>query len=65
MITFDTIKNVNSLKPVCDGFCLSTDVKPTVGIGNGSFITEIDTGKVFCFDEENTTWYEWLTLKEG
>ena len=62
MVTINAISKINSEKPVCEGYCLSTDSKPTVGIGNGSFITEIDTGKVFCFDEENETWYEWLTL---
>lgn len=62
MITFSYVRNINAEKPQYEGFCLSTDVKPTEGIGNGSFMTEIDTGKVYCFDEENATWYEWLTL---
>lgn len=36
---------------------LSTDVKPT-DCPNGSRINEIDTGKVYLFDEENKVWYE-------
>lgn len=35
---------------------LSTDKKPTKGIGNGSIFLEMDTGKVFMFNETNRTW---------
>lgn len=34
---------------------LSTDEKPVERIGNGSVFIEIDTGKVFIFDEQNKT----------
>ena len=38
---------------------LSTDEKPISDfIGNGSVFIEIDTGKVFIFDEQNKTWRE-------
>ena len=37
---------------------LSTDEKPVEKIGNGSVFIEIDTGKVFIFDEQNKTWRE-------
>ena len=37
---------------------LSTDVKPLEEAGNGSIFIEIDTGKVFIFDEQNKTWRE-------
>lgn len=38
---------------------LSTDEKPiNKYIGNGSIFLEIDTGKVFIFDEENQEWVE-------
>lgn len=36
---------------------LSTDTKPT-DCPNGSRINEIDTGKVYLFDEENKVWHE-------
>lgn len=36
---------------------LSTDSKPTSG-GNGSCFIEIDTGKAFFFDAENSLWLE-------
>ena len=37
---------------------LSTDEKPIEGIGNGSVLLEIDTSKVYIFDEENKQWVE-------
>lgn len=42
---------------------LSTDTKPTdevnnTKIDNGSIYIEIDTGKVYMFDLENTEWKE-------
>lgn len=65
MITFDRIRNVNSLKPVCDGFCLSTDVKPLETVGNGSSLTEIDTGDVYLFNEAGPTWVKQFSLQGG
>ena len=32
---------------------LSTDEKPIERTGNGSIFIEMDTGKVFMFDEQN------------
>ena len=32
---------------------LSTDPKPMEWVGNGSIFIEMDTGKVFMFDEQN------------
>lgn len=37
---------------------LSTDSKPT-NAGNGWIFSEIDTGKIYIFDAENSTWREW------
>jgi hypothetical protein len=42
---------------------LSTDTKPTglykgVNIPNGSTFLEMDTGKVYAYDDENVTWLE-------
>lgn len=42
---------------------LSTDEKPiekfgTTYIGNASTYLEMDTGKIFIYDEENHRWYE-------
>lgn len=41
-----------------EGVGKSTDNKPTTGIANSSSILEMDTGKVFFFDEETGTWGE-------
>lgn len=41
-----------------EAVCLSTDTKPTTGIANGSTIVEINTGKVYMFDEEGGEWDE-------
>lgn len=35
---------------------LSTDIKPTSDIPNGSTFLEMDTGNVYAFDKENTQW---------
>lgn len=41
---------------------LSTDDKPTAGIATGSDFTEVDTGKVFFFDEESD-WVEQFSFQ--
>lgn len=38
---------------------LAGDTKPTEGVANGSFFLEMDTGKLYFFDAENTEWKEW------
>lgn len=35
---------------------LSTDTKPVDGLVTGSTFIEVDTGKVFIFDEVSVTW---------
>lgn len=37
---------------------LSTDSKPVDGVGNGSCFIEMNTGKVYFFDEANSQWHE-------
>ena len=37
---------------------LSTDTKPNSDIPNGSTFYEMNTGKIFMFDEENKLWIE-------
>lgn len=38
--------------------CLSTDTKPTTGIANGSILLEMDTSKVYVFNEAGAEWLE-------
>lgn len=53
----------NTNRPLSEIVGLSTDTKPTdsiegIQIQNGSSFRELDTGKRFLFDAENTTWNE-------
>lgn len=58
MISYSKAQNRGILKRYVEGSCLSTDEKPTTNIANGSTLVEMDTGKVYMFDEENSTWRE-------
>lgn len=59
------VQNMPSLDAVkyVEGFCLSTDTKPTDRIATGSNIIEVDTGDVYFFDEESASWSVMLSLK--
>ena len=37
---------------------LSTDTKPTTGLFTGSVFREVDTGKLYYFDEESGDWID-------
>ena len=39
-------------------FGLSTDAKPTEGYVNGTVFLEVDTGKIYLFNETSSTWVE-------
>lgn len=43
-----------------EGYCLSTDSKPTAGLATGSSLKEVDTGKEFRFDEAGDSGSEWV-----
>lgn len=61
-ITYRKVQDYDSdWNPIYEihGFGLSTDTKPTEGVGNGSAFLEMDTGKIYFYDAENTTWREW------
>jgi hypothetical protein len=59
IIKTDIIKNKEEGKLVVGQYVgLSTDDKPTENIGNGSIFIEIDTKKIYFYDEENSTWRE-------
>ena len=59
------LNNMKGETRICkiEGHCLSTDEKPVDGIANGSCLYEIDTSKVFVFDEENAQWREWTNAQ--
>ena len=48
--------DIKSLHPEYYG--LSTDTKPTTGVENASVFYEMDTQKVFMFDEDSASWLE-------
>ena len=49
---------VGNEKVLVDSACLSTDAKPTDGIANGSMCIEMDTGKIYAFNEAGSAWVE-------
>ena len=47
-----------------EGYCDSTDEKPVANdTATGSILVEVDTGKVFFFNEKDKTWVEQFSLK--
>lgn len=56
-------KNIQNGKHLAEGFCLSTDTKPTNQIANGSILVEIDTGTVYFFNEESEEWVEQFSFQ--
>lgn len=60
MVTIqDAVQYVNGVACTTQKvWCKSTDVKPTEGIGNGSQLREMDTGKDYAFDAESGEWLE-------
>lgn len=59
------VQNLPSLEAVTyiEGFCVNGDTKPTERIATGSNIIEVDTGDVYFYDEETSTWDLMLNLK--
>lgn len=45
-------------KVLIEAVCLSSDSKPTDGIANGSTCIEMNTGKIFMFNEAGSAWVE-------
>lgn len=45
-------------KQIKEVACLSTDTKPTEGVANGSILIEMNTGKIYMFNEAGAEWLE-------
>ena len=60
MISYTHEQMVNG-KMYREGVCLSSDTKPTndKAMANGSKLMEMDTSKLYLYDEKNKTWREW------
>ena len=52
-----------TVKNVVEVFCLSTDSKPTDYVADGSIAVEIDTGKVYFFNEASEAWVEQFSFQ--
>lgn len=62
-VTISEVKETFSANGKTRGYALeyrglSTDSKPTEGVINGASFIEIDTGKLYFFDEEGGIWTE-------
>lgn len=57
MIRFTVHKVMDLGMNYVEAFGLSTDEKPTSGICTGSVFVEVDTGRVYLFDEDNSVWH--------
>lgn len=53
----------NALLDLVEIACLSTDDKPTAGIATGSICVEVNTGKVFFFNEASGAWVEQFSFQ--
>lgn len=61
MVTFKSINKNPDNKLYVKGQCLSSDIKPTNNIANGSILRELDTGKKCVFNEQSHIWIEYGT----
>lgn len=48
----------------CDFSGLAKDEKPIKNVKTGSIFCEVDTGKIYFFDKENSQWIEQFSFKE-
>lgn len=60
VIKLDYNDGVNKYKEIMG---TSSDSKPTDGIATGSIFTEVDTGKVFFFNEATESWVEQFSFQ--
>ena len=58
MLTYTKEDTFTTSTKYVDGVCLSTDTKPTAGIANCSVLIEMNTGKIYMFNEESGEWEE-------
>lgn len=47
-------------KRLVEGMCISTDEKPT-DVANGSILIEMDTSKIYMFNEVTGEWLPWTS----
>ncbi|MBP5461878.1 MAG: hypothetical protein J6Y20_07125 [Lachnospiraceae bacterium] len=59
MVTPTSFSQPTTAGPVCQYAGISTDTKPTTNVLNGSMFIEMDTSKIYFFDQQNKLWREW------
>lgn len=45
-------------KVIANLYGTSEDTKPTAGYANGATFLEVDTGKIYLFNEDSSEWVE-------
>ncbi len=50
-------------KALIEWYGLSTETKPEVGIAMGSIAFEVDTGKIYAYNETAEEWVEEMSLQ--
>ena len=58
MFTERKVTQFSQGKKYIEAVCLSGDDKPTEGIANGSLVLEMDTSKIYAFNEAGAAWVE-------
>ena len=56
--TVAEVKEDGTVLNIANLFGTSGDSKPTEGYANGTVFLEVDTGKIYLFNEETSTWVE-------
>lgn len=56
--TVTEVKEDGTVLNIANLFGTSSDSKPTTGYANGSTFVEVNTGKLFLFNEDAQTWVE-------
>ncbi len=56
--TVAEVKEDGTVLNIANLFGTSSDSKPTTGYANGSTFVEVNTGKLFLFNETAGTWVE-------
>ena len=58
------VKDSGDVIVFLEGYCDSSDTKPTVNVAEGSNLIETDTGDWYFFNEPSGVWIKELTIQE-
>ena len=58
MFTVNQVIRVDGDASLIEASCMAADSKPTTGLINGSLCIEMDTGKIYAFNEAGSAWVE-------